>query len=440
MSRLFYSSVNSGPSGDDGLPNYVYYNATVINTSSGVDASGKDRADPQVRFSETRDVPIIENTDRYDMSIVRFTLDGPNKDLPLFIPSIRTGAANPTQDVNLTVYSVTLAGVIRFRDSLGNTYTSPELIAEAPIIYIPETQDVAFAPTPARSSTQTGQDVSTRYYWVYTYSHWLDLVDNAFGAAQVSLLDQIANWWATTGSPDASPGLESVPPQMTYNPSNGLFNLYADRFGYGGNVRASKGSPTRDENLKIYFNANMTGLFTNFQNYYVNLDQGRTNEIVVYSALYQNVLNVVPPVGAPYQVWVITQDYPSTSTLWNPCESIVFTTTLLPVLNEANADPVRFGDNNLGNNVSSKPAFQPILTDIALPKTSASDYRQFIEYVPSAEYRMISLTNGSPVASIDIQVWWKNRLDGQLYPLQMFNLSTVTFKILFRKKGLTKVD
>jgi hypothetical protein len=36
---------------------------------------------------------------------------------------------------------------------------------------------------------------------------------------------------------------------------------------------------------------------------------------------------------------------------------------------------------------------------------------------------------------VDVAVWWKNRLDGQLYPLQMFNLSSVSMKLMFRKKG-----
>jgi len=34
-------------------------------------------------------------------------------------------------------------------------------------------------------------------------------------------------------------------------------------------------------------------------------------------------------------------------------------------------------------------------------------------------------------------VWWKNRLDGKLYPVQMFNLSSVSIKIMFRKRGST---
>jgi hypothetical protein len=79
-----------------------------------------------------------------------------------------------------------------------------------------------------------------------------------------------------------------------------------------------------------------------------------------------------------------------------------------------------------------------------LSAEGAEGYRQFIYYVPTAEYRMASFEKSrQEIRQIDIQVWWKNRLDGQLYPLQMYNLSSVSIKILFRKRPadrITSVD
>jgi hypothetical protein len=58
-----------------------------------------------------------------------------------------------------------------------------------------------------------------------------------------------------------------------------------------------------------------------------------------------------------------------------------------------------------------------------------------IYYAPSAEYRMADFQNSKQdIRNIDIQVFWKNRLDNQLYPVSMFNLSSVSFKLMFRKK------
>ena len=58
---------------DDDLPDLVYYNCDIINnrtTSGGID--------PEVRFNETRDAPIIRDSSQYYFSIVRFTMNGPN--------------------------------------------------------------------------------------------------------------------------------------------------------------------------------------------------------------------------------------------------------------------------------------------------------------------------------------------------------------------------
>jgi hypothetical protein len=58
-----------------------------------------------------------------------------------------------------------------------------------------------------------------------------------------------------------------------------------------------------------------------------------------------------------------------------------------------------------------------------------------IYYAPSAEYRMADFQNSkADIRSIDVQVWWRNRLDNNLYPLSMFNLSSVSIKLMFRKK------
>ena len=136
--------------------------------------------------------------------------------------------------------------------------------------------------------------------------------------------------------------------------------------------------------------------------------------------------------------WIAEQDYVSTSQLWSPIASLVFTSTLLPIKTESTGEPIRFGTSNLGaNSATTQSAFQPIITDIGIDLSAdgAEGYRQFIYYVPTAEYRMASFEKSrQEIRQIDIQVWWKNRLDNQLYPVQMFNLSSVSIKILFRKR------
>jgi hypothetical protein len=203
----------------------------------------------------------------------------------------------------------------------------------------------------------------------------------------------------------------------------------------------------------------MTGLFTNFNNYYIGKDTtngtdlGRDNLIVctgekvnVYNAYAvtgsartpADVTQPGPTATPPYPryLFVVTQDYASTSSLWSPIASIVFCSTLLPTLSENSGALTNVAvGNNTGINTSTN-AFQPIITDITLPMESAGDYRQFVSYNPSAEYRLVSMGSSSiDVRQIDIQMFWKCRLTNELFPIRMFNQSSVHLKILFRERN-----
>jgi hypothetical protein len=111
----------------------------------------------------------------------------------------------------------------------------------------------------------------------------------------------------------------------------------------------------------------------------------------------------------------MAQNYQNTSTLWSPISSIVFTSTQLPVANEAVSAPVKYGaSNDTASGTSSN--FSPIIGDVGLDIKNASDYCNLIYYEPKGEFRMASLMGGSnsSINNIDIQVYWKNRLDNKL--------------------------
>lgn len=435
----------SRSSDDDIDPDYVYYNATIINNRTA--GSYTRSNDPVLRFQETRDTPLVNDASKYNFSIIRFTMDGPNKDLPLFIPVIRTGAIeNPTNDVNLTIYSVSLTCDVN--NTTGTNPVVATLTATAPVIYSPETLDTQIAPVPSTSSIAVGrQDLSTRYYWVYTYSWWLKLVNEAFTTALADIQTQFNTAWTTAGNAGSAPTLKSVAPYLLFNPTTNLFTLYSDSEGFGGDLRLTKGTPS-DEAFEVYFNSNMFGLFANFQNTYINtVGTELTNKIYTGAIGYGATTAGVPYAQNIFQVgsgaslkyfWTQNQDYESTSTLWSPIENIVFNSTLLPLVFEATGDPVFFGQSNDNTELTgSQSAFQPIITDVALPKQSANDYRSLIYYAPSAEYRLASFQRSKqPINNIDIQVFWRNRLDGSLYPVNMYNSSSVSVKIMFRRRGI----
>ena len=607
---MFSSSIQSYGDNQD-VPDYVYYNADIINNTTADKLFGVPVADPQIRFNETRDKAIIKNASDYYFSIIRFTMDGANKDLPLFIPNIQTGTGQA--NFNLTTYSmavtfeqtvnadgagnvslvavpeqrfiqyepetvlaplprpmsasnfvgqwgagtqylfgqiVSSGGADQYGQFLGPFYTpatqplwsntsfyqtgalvqfnntSYEATASAPI-GIPPIVGPFWALAPpigadpilnanAKYWSFVGndqgntQDLTGRYYWVYTYQHWVDLwnktmVDPAqFSAAPLAtstcayqdtynrfavLFNTQYGSLAAFPYPTFGDFCNAVyPPVMKFIPETSKFEIYLDSAGFGDRLTAftptayAAGPPVvsgiaTHPVCRLFFNSNMFGLFSNYDNYYWNgasitglpfAPNGYVNEILAVNKAYQNIADFrltpytgVGPLGytpvsltgavqTPNMInrvyYLAQQDYSSTDSLWSPISSVVFTSTLLPIKAEATGAPVVLGLGNTGfSSATVQSAFQPIITDISLDtsQTNADSYRKFIYYAPSAEYRLSDFSpSKQEIRNIDIQVFWKNRLDNQLYPITMFNLSTVSIKVMFKHKdaGATKVS
>ena len=95
-----------------------------------------------------------------------------------------------------------------------------------------------------------------------------------------------------------------------------------------------------------------------------------------------------------YNVIQLYQEY-SSAQLFTPVSSIVFTTSLLPILASNTTKPVVFnGDGSLvssglNNNISS------MITDFEAQDNNGYGFSGSISYIPASEYRMIDLNQGS---------------------------------------------
>jgi len=598
---MFSSSIQTNGDNQD-APDYVYYNADIINNTTQNTFGGQAIKDPQIRFNETRDTAIIRNAADYYFSIIRFTMDGANRDLPLFIPNIAEGTGQ--NNVNLTTYAMAVSAQQKM--DIAGTGNVDIIGKPVPrfIQYVPETQNLVSAPPPRNiaandfmgqwsggtqyllgqivsmnppdiygafsepfyqvqpqnqfSFQQTyqigavvqynntlyqaiavstgttpavganwilappvgtnpvgsslwnrvgndlgnSQDLSSRYYWVYTYQHWVNLWNatmldpaqfaSAPGAVSTCAYQDTYNAlysaYVTAGGlagsfPYATFGAfcnTVYPPVMKFIATESKFDIYLDSAGFGQRLTTftavpySAGPPVvvglpEHLQMRLFFNANMFGLYANYDNEYYNsptiaglgaVPDGYVNEILPTNKAFQNIADFrlspytgVAPLGynpvaldgtaiTPNminRVFILAQqDYSSTDSLWSPVSSIVFTSTLLPIKSEATGAPVVLGAGNIGfSQATVQSAFQPIITDISLDTSSgnADSYRRFIYYAPSAEYRLSDFSSSKQdIRNIDIQVYWKNRLDNQLYPINMFNLSSVSIKVMFRHK------
>ncbi len=509
MSARFSQSGNIEYVGNPSDPDIIYYNASIVNNATD-DARGlTEELDPPIRFNETRDTYIVRDASKYQFSIVRFVVNGANTNLPIFIPAIQsyTGQTN----VNLTEYGLALTwnGVYN-----GTVYAiAPDITY---VEYRPETINPFLAPLPrntanprfvglwnnttayevgdivsALSTTEPpyfsalrsvpagtpltnkaywgvfpdsigqAQDLTSRYYYVFTYTHWVELVNETFVVANTALWDK---YRGITGDVATYPtyaawALAFPPPQMEYDVASGLFSILFP-------LTYQSSQPLNATAQNLFFNANMEGIFANFKNFYFN------EEYISPSNPGAN-WNTPPATATPYEYGYtyaircslspsgyniffpltisgassttpllrITQDFCSTTSLWSPIENITFTSTLLPIQNEQVAPPNALGTRNTGiSTATAASAFTPIITDVAIPLSApegAAAYRQMIYYTPTSEYRMADFQNSKQdIRNIDVQVFWKNRLDNNLYPLTMFNLSSVSIKLMFRKKSI----
>lgn len=470
--------------GDLDLPNYVYYNCDIINNKTDdLNALNITEPDPQIRFNETRDTALIKDASQYEFSIIRFTMNGANRDLPLFCPNIAVGQADP----NLTNYAITIALQQSWTTNLG---VIPFNIAPQPtrVIYVPEIINPILAPLPAPPLVV--QDFSTRYYWCLTYQHFIDTINTTFITAHTALFTAFqAAWVATPGLTDPFPfanfaAFQAIvqTPQIVYNEVDRIFTLFGDSDGYGQRLEpftvlpyvAGVAVPATRPLNRLFFNTNMSGLFANFSGLYRNtiivpaitinevlypafpagVPEGYVRELIFSNEFFNNVADYrlapyggVPPLGyvpvAKQKVYYkLSQDYKSVDSIWSPISSIVFTTSLIPIKFEASSQPNILGEGNLGDSApTSRSAFAPIITDVALDTAlgGADLYRQFIYYAPAAEYRMSDLTSSKQeIRNLDVSVFWKFRLTGELFPVNMYNLSSVSIKMMFRRKGITK--
>jgi len=508
-----YKSIIDGGADSD----MIYYNALI--TSSGQRDTSSET--PAVRFNESRDAPIVRNASQYYFSIIRFAMNGPNKNLPLFIPLIQLNSlANPAQsDPNLTIYNVSIPYQREwyYTDTTGalasNIFTI--IPRSTALEYRPETQNLDVAPVPF--SPLTGfqkQDLSTRYYWVYTYKHWCTLVNETILAAMTQAWFDFSVAWPLTpnidvvASPFPYPTFESFladhdAPFVKYNEVEERFEIYGDTRAFNmanqctatqtglqdavpafaapavpvaPTVAVAKSTPV----LRLFFNSNMYGLLTNFDNTFYGAVRGSqlyfpltagtpitigsgllfsefnyTNEILFTNQNYTNILNnnpllqglptPPPPVYNPFFLipatkqnlyWISKQDYNSTNSLWSPCAGIVFTSSLLPIKNEYSSKPIVLGTSSSLGTTNSPSAFEPIIADFVVDQQieKAEGWRSFTLYEPNAEYKLSSIqASHDEIRNIDVNVYWRFRLTGELIPLTMFNCSDVSIKMMFRK-------
>ena len=158
-------------------PDFLFYNAQIINNSTETTST---KNDPAIVFQDTRTMPLLLDKSKYAVSVENFTLNGAGKNLPLFIPQIRefNSDGSTNTNPNNTVYDIT------FTVQYGGTKENPIFAysSQRSIQWIPENQAVwTTQPDPVGVYQYPQPEID--YYYCFTYSHWVKLVNNALALA-----------------------------------------------------------------------------------------------------------------------------------------------------------------------------------------------------------------------------------------------------------------
>jgi hypothetical protein len=309
----------------------------------------------------------------------------------------------------------------------------------SPVIYVPN--DLTQTPpqwNPSKAQALSLADVTSAYYWVYNYEVFINMVNQAL----------VNTFWQLNGALYSNTGghlpmsstansLAYQPPSMSWNQQALTGILTADNNAFGQSAGTF---------IKLSFNQPMSTLFDSFPYQYPNVSP----DSPLYSYLVFNtsagaglyVVSSYTALGVPsaqYTAIQIYQDH-QTATLMNPIQSIVFTSTILPVQMENVGTPLILNGSSQNQiNIGSTANVFPIVTDFTVPFSATSGYVPDVSYVPSGEYRLVDMYGTSPANQADIQVFWKDQY-GLIHPFLLGSGCSGSLKILFRRKDYNDVN
>jgi len=132
----------------------------------------------------------------------------------------------------------------------------------------------------------------------------------------------------------------------------------------------------------------------------------------------------------------LVQDYVSTGGNWSPIASFVLGTSQVPVRNESMANPIQLGSANFGGQTESSGSFQKVLVEFSIDAPKADYLKGFILYKPLISTFSSMDPSHEGIQNVDINVYWRNRLTNALTPVRLPNQGSVSFRLLFKKKGV----
>lgn len=411
-------------SGDD----IIYYNINMTGNPNEITTPAN--------FYEERTQPILENPSDYYMSVIRFSLDGSL--IPIFICPIIYNTLDPN-DINLTPFIVTL------RTATASYSQNVRYVPENNRTPLPVPPSDPLGPTPIR-----GQDLTSSYYYIYTYTRFIAMVNQAIQIAfnnltnaepafagsfapsftfdsatrlitlHVTAVDGINTPFITPFNPMNNMTCANIPPNYNQNnPSTiPLGCTLPQQFSFIENEPIQVPPANK---IYLYMNESLFSYFDALETF-TYADDPIKSQLFICRQFINNL-------DTATNSYFYTQQYNISST-WNSLGSIVFTTSHLPVQVEYIPS-----SSIVSVNGTSNANFKPILTDFVPNLEETGSTRSRFIYYPSGQFRLIDLHSQIPLRKIDLQMFWQDQYQN-LYPLYISYNESNSVKLMFIKKSM----
>lgn len=366
-----------------------------------INANASDALPVPVQFTQTRNLPFLYKPEDYYLSVVRFQID--TNSLPVFTCAIQFNQPN----LALSIYSVTLSWtnpVAPFQAFNQQTFLSWQ------------PQDLASpVPRPPSLTQNKFQDDSGGYYYAYNYSYVIQIVNTTLAICFQALAAQVVAAGLVLPTTNA--------PVITWNNDKNVAILNADILGY---------NQTIANHIDIFMNLPMYQLFNSLPAYIMPFPTLLGKNYRIDTDNFGNAQVTPFPFYLPtYNAYQVFQEQTAVN-VWSPVTSIVFTSNTLPINSTNVCNPSIFVNGISTNNNGNNSDIAQVITDF---QAENNIYKNSCLFFPMGENRYIDLMGTTPLYTIDINVFWKNKV-GILYPFRLSAGCCASIKIMFERKEL----
>lgn len=343
--------------------NRIYFNVNIPYDEN----RPLDACVAEVRYDA--DEPVVRRGSDYYAAIVNFSL--PVSSIPLMFVD---PAPYPNTDIDITIYEV----AIGFN---GDVY-------KVPVIFIPTD---TLAPKPNEPTANKPKIPRSQYYAVYTYNHFINMVNEAFDSAH---------------SLASAPG---DPPKLQLDPSTNLFELVVNETEYAQPDLTTPGT------VQVYMNYELFQFFTGFNVTRTGFKSAegtdfRFNVIVNNNVVDENV--------------IISQDY-STISNWNTLRNLQLRAPGMATSDEFIPSTTSGSDQRTAK-ASILASFNPIYSNS--PGNTVP--RSQVSFTLESAYRLIDILTDNPLNKINLAVWWTDERNNE-YRLLLNYRELIQIKMVF---------